>query len=56
MSEKIDVGDEVECVVVCGDHGGITIVGTVLYPPSATGDGWHIKEDSGRLVYVHAYE
>ncbi len=55
MSDKIEVGDTVECVVVCGDHGGITVVGVVLSTPSATGDAWRIRDIDDNLVYIQTY-
>lgn len=55
MSDKIEVGDKVKCLVASSANDSWEISGTVLSVPCATGDAWHIRDNGGKVVYIQTY-
>jgi hypothetical protein len=53
MSDRIEIGDSVHIAVNAEDT--VSVDGTVLYIPNATGDCFHIKSTNGQLVYVQTF-
>ena len=51
-NDRIEIGDTV-CVNFTTS---VSVIGTVLYIPQATGDSCIIQQEGGHIVYVQMFE